>query len=81
MNELNLKGTFQHYIKRYCIIEYIVVFFFLENYKNLIVETMLLRQGAAVPKSWQVPPVITDGEREYTHLKIYYNRRKTDNYS
>ena len=57
------------------------VVFFLEKSQYFLPGRTLFRQGATAPKSWQVPPVITDSEREYTHLKSYYNRRKTDRYS
>lgn len=64
-----------------CTTEKNLLIFFLENYKNLIVEIIPFRQGTTASKSRQVPPVITESEREYTHLKSYYNRRKTDRYS
>ena len=53
------------------------VVFFLEKSQYFLLSRTLFRQGATAPKSWQVPPVITGGVGEDTHIKSYYSRRKT----
>ena len=53
------------------------VVFFLEKSQYFLPGRTLFRQGATAPKSWQVPPVITGGVGEDTHIKSYYSRRKT----
>ena len=57
--------------------ESIAVVFFLEISQYFLPRRTLFRQGATAPKSWQVPPVITGGVGEDTHIKSYYSRRKT----
>ena len=49
--------------------ESIAVVFFLEKSQYFLPGRTLFRQGATAPKSWQVPPVITGGVGEDTHIK------------
>ena len=51
------------------------VVFFLEKNQYFLLSRTLFRQGATAPKTWQVPPVITGGVGEDTHMISYYSRR------